>query len=177
MTAEEQGLLGSKYFAEHPPVPPDQIAVDINLDSFNKWGKTTDISALGLGKSSVDSVLKQVAAGQGRTVHGDRHPDRGSFYRSDQFELAKVGVPPMYARGGPSFVGRPEGWGDQQQLAYEQHDYHQPSDEYHGDWDLAGAVQDAQLYLEVGLRIANAPALPTWTAGDEFASARNKTAR
>ena len=177
VTAEEQGLLGSKYFAQHPPIPAGRFAVDINIDSFNKFGKTTDLSVLGLGKSSVDAVVKQVAASQGRTVHGDSHPDRGSFYRSDQFEMAKVGVPPLYARGGPTFAGRPAGWGDQQQLAYEQHDYHQPSDEYHGDWDLSGAVQDAQLLLEVGLRIANAPALPAWTPGDEFEAARKSAAR
>ena len=177
VTAEEQGLLGSKYFAQHPPIPAGRLAVDINIDSFNKFGKTTDLSVLGLGKSSVDAVVKQVASGQGRTVHGDVHPDRGSFYRSDQFEMARVGVPPLYARGGPTYAGRPAGWGDQQQLAFEQHDYHQPSDEYHGDWDFTGAVQDAQLLLEVGLRIANAKALPSWTPGDEFEAARKSAAR
>jgi Zn-dependent M28 family amino/carboxypeptidase len=118
-----------------------------------------------------------VAAEQGRIVHGDPFPDRGAFYRSDQFELARVGVPVVYARGGPSYVGRPSGWGQQMQEQYERRDYHQVTDEYHGDWDLSGAVQDAELQLIVGLRIANAPRMPTWTPGDEFEAARKSASR
>jgi Zn-dependent M28 family amino/carboxypeptidase len=110
-------------------------------------------------------------------VHGDPFPDRGAFYRSDQFEFARIGVPVVYARGGPGFVGRPPGWGQQMQEQYEKRDYHQVTDEYHGDWDLSGAVQDAQLDLVVGLRVANAPAMPQWTPGDEFEKARKTAAR
>lgn len=174
VTGEEQGLLGSRYLAQHPPVPAGRIAADINLDSINRWGKTKDLTMLGLGKSSLDAVVRQVAAEQGRVVHGDPHPDRGAFYRSDQFSLARIGVPVVAVRGGPTYLGRALDWGDQQQLAFERNDYHQPSDEYHGDWDLSGAVQDAQLQLLIGLRIANAPALPTWTPGDEFEAARKR---
>ncbi|HEX9574774.1 MAG TPA: M28 family peptidase [Myxococcales bacterium] len=177
VTAEEQGLLGSKWFAQHPVVPTGRIAANINADSVNKWGRTTDVAMLGLGKSSLDAVVREVAAEQGRTVHGDPFPDRGAFYRSDQFELARVGVPVVYARGGPSFVGRPPGWGQQVQEQYEKRDYHQVTDEYHGDWDLSGAVQDAQLDLVVGLRVANAPSMPQWTPGDEFEKARKTAAR
>ena len=177
VTGEESGLLGSRYFAQHLPIPAGLIAADINIDSFNKWGRTKDLSMLGLGKSSLDAVVKQVAASQGRTVHGDPHPDRGAFYRSDQFELARVGVPPVAVKGGPTYEGRPQGWGDEQSLAFEQRDYHQPSDEYHGDWDLSGAVQDAQLQLEVGFKVANAPSMPVWTKGDEFEAARKKAPR
>src|SRR5439155_216424 len=124
-----------------------------------------------------DAVVREVAAEQGRSVHGDPFPDRGAFYRSDQFELARVGVPVVYARGGPNFVGRPPGWGQQMHEEYERRDYHQVSDEYHGDWDLSGAVQDAQLDLVVGLRVANAPGMPQWTPGDEFEKARKTAAR
>jgi Zn-dependent M28 family amino/carboxypeptidase len=177
VTAEEQGLLGSKWLAEHPPIPAQRIAADINLDSVNKWGRTTDLGVLGLGKSTADEVVKQVAAEQGRTVHGDPHPDRGAFYRSDMFSLARVGVPPVAVKGGPDYQGRPKGWGDEQALTYERQHYHQPSDEYHGDWDLAGAVQDGQLQLAVGLRIANAPQMPSWTPGDEFEAARKSASR
>jgi len=177
VTAEEQGLLGSKWFAQHPVVPAGRIAANLNADSVNKWGKTTDVAMLGLGKSSLDAVVREVAAEQGRTVHGDPFPDRGAFYRSDQFELARVGVPVVYARGGPSFVGRAPGWGQQMQEQYEKRDYHQVTDEYHGDWDLSGAVQDAQLDLVVGLRVANAPSMPQWTPGDEFEKARQTAAR
>jgi Zn-dependent M28 family amino/carboxypeptidase len=177
VTAEEQGLLGSKWLSLHPPIPANRIAADINLDSVNKWGKTTDLGILGLGKSSTDEVVRKVAAEQGRTVHGDPHPDRGAFYRSDMFSLAHVGVPPVAVKGGPDYAGRPKGWGDEQLLDYDRHDYHQPSDEYHGEWDLSGDVQDAQLQLVVGLRLANAPSLPSWTPGDEFEKARKTAAK
>ena len=177
VTAEEQGLLGSEWLARHPPIPAAKIGADINLDTVNRWGRTTDVGVLGLGKSSADEIIRDVAREQSRTVHGDPHPDRGAFYRSDMFSLAKAGVPPVAVKGGPDFVGRPKGWGDQQMLDYERKHYHQPSDEYHGDWDLTGDVQDAQLQLVVGLRIANAPQLPAWTPGDEFEKNRKTASR
>ena len=177
VTAEEQGLLGSRWFARHPVLAPGRIAADINVDSVNRFGRTTDLGMMGLGKSSLDAVVREVAAGQGRTLHGDPFPDRGTFYRSDQFELARIGVPVVFVQGGPSFVGRPPGWGASMHQHYERHDYHQVTDEYHGDWDLAGAVEDAQLQLVVGLRVANAPSLPQWTPGDEFEKARKTAAR
>jgi len=177
VTAEEQGLLGSRWFAQHPTVRPGRIAADINVDSVNKWGRTTDLGMLGLGKSSLDAVVKQVASEQGRVVHGDPFPDRGAFYRSDQFELARIGVPVVAIRGGPNYAGRPPGWGAAQHEAFERTDYHQVTDEYRGDWDLAGAVEDAQLDLIVGLRVANAPSLPQWKPGDEFEKARKTAAR
>jgi Zn-dependent M28 family amino/carboxypeptidase len=179
-TAEEKGLLGARYFAQNPPVPVGRMAAVINLDAVNIHGKTSDLGMLGLGKSSVDAVVRDVAAAQGRTVHGDAFPDRGSFYRSDHFELAKVGVPTVSVRGGPHYVGRPESWGRERQKEYESLHYHQPSDEYPPPperWDLAGAVEDAQLQLVVGLRIADAPEPPRWTPGDEFEKARLQAAR
>lgn len=172
VTAEEQGLLGSEYLAQHPPVAANRIAADINLDSVNRWGKTVDLGVLGLGKSSADAVVRKVAAEQGRTVHGDPFPDRGAFYRSDMFSLARVGVPPVAVKGGPDYAGKPKGWGEEQHVEFERKHYHQPSDEYHDDWDLSGDVQDAQLQLIVGLRLANAPAMPQWVPGDEFEAAR-----
>ena len=178
--AEEKGLLGARWFARNPPAPAGRLAAVVNLDAVNIHGRTHDLGVLGLGKSSVDAIVRDVAAAQGRTVHGDAFPDRGSFYRSDHFELAQVGVPTVSVRGGPSYVGRPAGWGEDRQKEYELHHYHQPSDEYPpspGRWDLSGAVQDAQLQLVVGLRIANAPELPRWTPGDEFEKARLSAAR
>src|SRR5262249_27734245 len=100
VTAEEQGLLGSEYLSRHPPIPASKIAADINLDSVNNLGKTKDLGVLGLGKSSADAVVRKVAAEQGRVVHGDPHPDRGAFYRSDMFSMAHVGVPPVAVKGG-----------------------------------------------------------------------------
>jgi Zn-dependent M28 family amino/carboxypeptidase len=177
VTAEEQGLLGSEWFCRHPVLPPGRMAANLNLDSVNIYGRTTDVGFIGLGKSSLDAVVEAVAKAQGRTVHGDAFPDRGSFYRSDQFNFAKLGVPALFARGGPTYVGRPAAWGREQADAFEKTSYHQPSDEYDPKWDLSGAVEDAQLYLLVALRIASTPALPAWRPGDEFEAARKAAAR
>ncbi|MBS2021342.1 MAG: M28 family peptidase [Deltaproteobacteria bacterium] len=173
-TAEEQGLLGSRYFARHPSVAPGKLAAGINIDSINIFGRTMDVSMLGLGKSTLDDVVRAAAAVQGRTLHGDAAPDRGGFYRSDQFELARIGVPVAAFKGGPLFEGRDPKWGVEQEEAWERRDYHQPSDEFHDQWNLEGAVQDAQLQLLVGLRVMNAPAMPQWTKNDEFEAARKK---
>ncbi len=170
VTAEEQGLLGSEYYCAHPTFAPGRIAADLNMDTLNVDGRTTDVGYVGLGKSTLDDVVRSVAAGQGRTVRGDAFPDRGSFYRSDQFSFAKIGVPSIYVSGGPGFVGRPPGWGEARVVDYETHRYHQPSDEYDPRWDWSGAVQDVELLLESGFAVANADALPSWRAGDEFAS-------
>jgi Zn-dependent M28 family amino/carboxypeptidase len=175
VTAEEQGLLGARWYATHPTVKPGRIAVDVNVDTVNIFGRTTDVGLVGLGKSTVDEVVKAVAAAQGRTVHGDPYPDRGSFYRSDDFELARVGVPGARLGGGPRYAGRPEGWGAEQVERWIGTHYHQPGDADPPSpeaWDLTGAVEDAQLQLVVGLRIANDPELPRWRPGDEFEKAR-----
>ncbi len=169
VAAEEQGLLGSEYYCEHPTIPPGRIAADINIDGLNVDGKTTEVGYTGLGKSSLDEVVRAVATRQGRTLHGDAFPDRGGFYRSDQFSFAKIGVPSIYVSGGPGFVGRPAGWGEAQFIDYETHRYHQPSDEYDPRWDWSGAVEDVELLLESAFAIANSDALPAWRDGDEFA--------
>jgi Zn-dependent M28 family amino/carboxypeptidase len=172
VTAEEQGLLGSEWFCRHPVLPPGKMAANLNLDSVNIYGRTSDVGFIGYGKSSLDAVVEAVATAQGRAVHGDAFPDRGSFYRSDQCNFAKLGVPALFARGGPTYVGRPADWGRQQVELFEKTNYHQPSDEYDPKWDLAGAVEDAQLYLQVAQKIANTLALPAWKPGDEFEAAR-----
>jgi len=169
VTAEEQGLLGSEYYSLHPTFPPGRIAADINIDGINTNGRTTDLGFVGLGKSSLDDVVRALAARQGRTLHGDAFPDRGAFYRSDQFSFAKIGVPSIYVSGGPGFVGRAAGWGEGRVVDYEANRYHQPSDEYDPHWDWSGAVQDTELLMSAGFAIANETALPTWRPDDEFA--------
>jgi hypothetical protein len=176
VTAEEQGLLGSAWYCAHPTFPAGRIAADINVDGINRDGKTTDLGFIGLGKSSLDALVTSLAATQGRTVHGDPFPEKGAYYRSDQFSFAKVGVPGIYARGGPAYIGRPPGWGEARVKEFETLHYHQPSDEYDGSWDFSGAVEDLQLLFVAGLRIANGAELPAWRAGDEFEAAR-KAAR
>jgi Zn-dependent M28 family amino/carboxypeptidase len=170
--AEEQGLLGSRYFAEHLPVAPTKIVADLNYDCGNIWGKTRDVTQVGRGKSSIDAVVTRVAGWQGRIVKPDQFPDRGSFYRSDQFSFAKIGVPALYLKTGTDFIGRPEGWGTEQILRYESHDYHQPSDEIRPDWNFDGMVEDAQIGFFAALEIANADQAPRWVPGDEFDAAR-----
>jgi Zn-dependent M28 family amino/carboxypeptidase len=136
---------------------------------MNVHGKTTDVGFVGLGKSSLDAVVESVARAQGRSVHGDAFPERGAFYRSDQFSFARIGVPGIYVSGGPSFVGRPPNYGQEVLDAFIQARYHQPSDEFDPTWDLSGAVEDAQLLVVAGRRIANAPDPPAWKPGSEFA--------
>jgi Zn-dependent M28 family amino/carboxypeptidase len=170
--AEEQGLLGSKYYAEHPTFRPGKIAANLNYDGGNIWGHTHDVTFIGLGKSSIDEIVEAIAAEQGRVVNPDQFADRGYFYRSDQFSFAKIGVPAMYLDQGIDFVDRPPDWGRQQINHYTDVNYHQPSDEYDDSWDLGGMVSDALLGYWTGLAIANADEMPSWVQGDEFEAAR-----
>ncbi len=173
--AEEQGLLGSKYFAENPTWPAGKMAAVINIDGMNFLGRTKDINVIGLGKSDLDEVLSKVARFQNRVITPDHFPDRGYYYRSDQFSLAKVGVPGIYLHSGLAIVGKPDGWGKEQQDAWVEKHYHQPSDEYREDWDLTGAIEDNQLLFYAGCEIANQDKLPKWQPGDEFEAAREKS--
>lgn len=174
VAAEEQGLLGSKFYAEHPTFPPGKIAANVNFDGGNIWGRTTDLTYIGLGKSSLDSVVKALAADQGREVLPDQAPDRGFFYRSDQFSFAKIGVPAIYLDAGRKFRGKPEGWGKETQEKWEEIQYHQPSDEIADDWNYEGMIEDARLGFFSALSIANQDAMPSWTPGDEFEAARKQ---
>ncbi len=175
VAAEEQGLLGSQYLATHPPVPAGRIAANINYDGGNVHGRTRDVTEIGLGKSSLDAIVQAVAARQGRKLLGDQFPDRGFFYRSDQFSFAKVGVPAIHPEGGTDYIGKPAGWGKEQANEYEQHRYHQPSDQFDSKWVYDGMIEDAQLGFYTGLVVANNPRMPTWNPGDEFEAVRKKS--
>lgn len=170
--AEEQGLLGSKYMAEHPPIPNGKLAALINMDGMNFLGPTKDVQVIGLGKSSLDRLVNAAAQRQNRTVVGDLEPSKGYYYRSDQFSLAKVGVPAVYLHSGHAVRNKPEGWGKEQLQKWTEKHYHQRSDEYDPSWDLEGAIEDLQLLTEVGLEAANAPEMQSWNPGDEFEAAR-----
>jgi Zn-dependent M28 family amino/carboxypeptidase len=174
VAAEEQGLLGATYFAAHPTMPPGRMAANINIDGINVFGRTKDIAMIGLGKSSLDEWIEKIVAAQGRVVKGDQFPDRGFFYRSDQFALARIGVPAAYFDDGVEVIGKPADWGKQQQEKFEATDYHQPSDELRDSWELSGAVEDVQLDFYLGVKVANDAKMPTWKAGDEFEGARKK---
>ncbi len=174
VAAEESGLLGSQKFCVDPPVAPGYMAANINIDGLNLIGRTKDLAIVGIGKSNMDQVVKDVAAWQGRVVEGDQFPDKGFFYRSDQFNFAKIGVPATYCDPGTEVIGKPAGWGKEQVEKWEATKYHQVSDEYDDSWNFEGAVEDSQLLFLVGLKVANAEAMPSWVPGDEFEAARKK---
>lgn len=172
--AEEQGLLGSEFLANNLPQPAGYLAANINIDGLNVRGRTRDMTMIGMGKSNLDDVVVPLALTQKRNVKPDQMPDRGFFYRSDQFNFAKMGVPAVYLGSGLDFIGQPPGWGREQREKWEAERYHQPGDEFDPSWDLSGAVEDTRLYLLIGLRVANAPRMPAWKKGDEFEDIRKK---
>ena len=172
--AEEQGLLGSAHYARHPTFHPGKIAANVNLDGANIWGEASDMIFVGLGKSSLDNLAREVADYTGRSLHGDQFPDRGYYYRSDQFSFAKVGVPGMYLDGGVEIIGKPEGWGRERIGEWTEQHYHQPSDELTDEWVFDGMVADMRFALLATYLIAQADEMPAWNAGDEFEAARNQ---
>jgi Zn-dependent M28 family amino/carboxypeptidase len=171
-TAEEAGLLGAKFYAEHPLYPLEKTLADINIDGVNPWGKTHDLEDLTNGNSALDDLLGQAAARQGRVMKPNSEPEKGGFYRVDSFEFAKAGVPVLHAARGVETIGKPPEYGKQKRDEFVAKHYHQPSDEVDPGWDLSGAVQDVQLLFEVGYQVANGDKFPEWKAGSEFKAKR-----
>lgn len=174
-TAEEQGLLGAEYYARNPLVPIKDTIADINLDSMNILGLTTDVTPLGAERSTLGKTIELVAKENNMTVSLDSRPEQGLFYRSDHFPFAKVGIPSVNFESGSKFVGHQDSWGEEQFSDYNQHRYHQPSDEYSPNWDFAGLAQQARAAFLIGLRVANTNEPPQWNKGDEFERARLKS--
>src|SRR5882724_8263073 len=166
-TAEEAGLLGAKFYAEHPLYPLEKTLADINIDSMNVWGKARDIEDTSWGFSTMDDALAEAAKRQGLAAIPNARPEKGSIYRADNFEFSKVGVPSLYIGKGEHLVSRPPN-GPLRSDEFDLKDYHQVTDEVHADWDLSGAVQDVDLLFEVGDQNANADKLPEWKPGNEF---------
>lgn len=171
-TAEEAGLLGAKFYAEHPLYPLEKTLADINIDGVNPWGKTHDLEDLTNGNSVLDDLLGHAAARQGRVMKPNSEPEKGGFYRVDSFEFAKAGVPVLHAARGIEIIGKPPEYGKQKRDEFVAKHYHQPSDEVDPGWDLSGAVQDVQLLFEVGYQVANGDKFPEWKAGSEFKAKR-----
>jgi Zn-dependent M28 family amino/carboxypeptidase len=163
-TAEERGLLGAKYYVQHPLYPLAKTVANINLDYFSNWGwgKTKDFSILGMGMSSLDDLVKEAVTRQGRVVTGDTDPVEGFYWRSDHVEFAMGVVPSLASSPGIDFVGKPAGYGEEKRNYYITNDYHKPTDQVKPDWDLTGAVEDLQVLLEVGYRVAQSPDRPVW---------------
>ena len=174
VTAEEQGLLGSEYYAVTPIYPLTKTLANINVDGVNQWGRTKDITVIGLGASDLDDYLRDAAAEQHRTLRPDPESEKGFYYRSDHFNFAKQGVPALYIDTGVEFIGKPSEYSQQKRDEYNKKDYHQPSDQVKPDWDLSGAVEDSTLLLGVGYRVANASRFPEWKPGNEFKAKRDE---
>ncbi len=171
-TAEEAGLLGAKWYAEHPLYPLAKTAADINIDSMNVWGKARDVEDTSYGFSQMDDMLAEHAKHQGRSTIPNPRPEKGSIYRADNFEFSKVGVPSLYIGKGEHLMSRPPN-GALRSDEFDLKDYHQPTDEVHPDWDLSGAVQDVDLLFEVGYQVASAAKFPEWKPGNEFKPKRD----
>jgi Zn-dependent M28 family amino/carboxypeptidase len=173
-TAEEQGLLGSEWYSRHPLVPIEKTAANVNLDSMNVLGVTKDFIPLGAERSTLKEVVEAVARERGLRVSPDARPEQGSFYRSDHFPFAKVGVPSISLKEGNEYVGRSKEWGEEQFNAYNTAHYHQPSDEYSDTWDFRGMLQETEIAMAIGRRIADMDRMPRFNPGDEFAKAQKR---
>jgi hypothetical protein len=173
VTAEEQGLLGARHYAENPLYPLERTLAVINMDAFFPWGRTEDVIVIGRGSSSLEDVLERHAAAQGRVVEPDAEPEKGFFYRSDHFEFAKQGVPALYIDTGTRFRDRPAGWGLEKRDEFTREHYHKPTDDVKPDWDLSGLVEDVQLLFLVGYDVAQTREWPAWRDGNEFKARRD----
>lgn len=173
VTAEEKGLLGSRYYAQNPLYPLAQTVANINMDGANQFGPTSDMETVGFGASTLDDLAIAAAKAQGRDMKPEAHPERGSYYRSDHFEFAKVGVPAYYGKSGKLFIGKSADFGEKLISDYIAHDYHQVSDEVKPDWTFEGAAQDTEFLMQIGLHVANDPKWPEWKPGNEFKARRD----
>ena len=169
---EEQGSLGSRYFANSKFVHPGRMVANINIELGNVWGRTRDVIVYGLGKSELDDWLREAAKTQNRTIRGEQDVKAGWFYRSDQISFARVGVPAIWFKSGVDFIGREPGWGEKQYADWIQYKYHSPGDEVADDWNLEGLTEDAQLIFRLAAAVADSDITPTWYAGDEFEAVR-----
>ncbi len=173
-TAEEQGLLGAEYYSHNPLVPLAKTAGNVNIDGVNFFGKVSDFSALGAERSTMESIVSEVAKERSLTLEGDMKPEQGFFFRSDHFPFARVGVPSISLRHGDNFVTPLTGDALVFFRDYTAKYYHQPSDEYQNWWDASAMVQNAELGLAIGLKLGNAASMPRYKDSDEFSAADKK---
>ena len=173
LTAEEQGLLGSAYYAVNPLFPLENTVGGLNMDGMNNFGATRDITVIGLGMSDLDAYLQAAAAAQERVLEGDRESEKGFYYRSDHFELAKEGVPMLYPRRGYNDREKGVAYGMEKSLEYNRDHYHRVSDEYDLSWNVDGAMEDMEVFFRTGLDVANSDDWPNWKEGTEFRAKRD----
>jgi Zn-dependent M28 family amino/carboxypeptidase len=176
VTAEESGLVGSAYYAEHPLVPLEKTAAVMNVDSLYPLGRARDIQVVGFGASELEDRLAVAAARQNRVLSRDANPEAGYFYRSDQLSMAKKGVPSLYIKSGVDLIGKPPGTGQAMVDDYFATTYHKQADDYQPTWDVSGSIEDLKLLFEVGAGIAEDDSWPNWYEGNEFRAARDASA-
>ena len=174
VTAEEKGLLGARHYARQPLYPLERTLAVINMDGANQFGPTRDIEIVGLGSTTMDDVATELAHAQDRVVRAESNPERGTYFRSDHFEFAKVGVPGFYAKAGRDFIGQPPDFAERKVNEYIARHYHQPSDDVKPDWTFGGAAQDAALLAKLGRRVAAADVWPEWKPGSPFRDRREQ---
>jgi Zn-dependent M28 family amino/carboxypeptidase len=175
VTAEEQGLLGSEYYAANPIFSPKKTVANINIDALSAIGPMKDLTIVGYGQSELEDIANEYAQQQGRYISPDPNPGAGSFFRSDHFNFAKIGIPALYAKGEKEHLTKGIEYAAQQEEEYTAKHYHKPSDEIMDSWDLTGMVEDAELFYQVGEKLANDPNLwPKWKKGSEFKAIREK---
>ena len=172
VTAEEQGLLGSKHYGENPVYPAAQTVAALNMDVLNQWGRTRELTIVGMGQSALDEVAADVADQLGRSLAPDPEPEKGFYYRSDHFSFAKVGIPAFYADPGVDYLDKPPGYGLDKREEYTANDYHKVSDEVKPDWDLSGALEDLTFMYQMGARLAAGDEWPEWSETSEFRAVR-----
>ena len=174
VTAEEQGLLGSRYYGEHPLYPAAQTVAALNMDVLNQWGRTSDLTIVGMGQSQLDDVAGEIASRLGRVLNPDPEPEKGFYYRSDHFSFATAGIPAFYADPGADYLDKPPGYGIAKREEYTANDYHAVSDEVKPDWDLSGALDDLTFMYHVGARLAATDEWPEWSTTSEFRAIREQ---
>jgi Zn-dependent M28 family amino/carboxypeptidase len=176
VTAEEQGLLGSEYYAQNPLYPVAQTVANINMDVLNPFSKTADIIVVGRGQSDLEDYLQEAATRAGRHISYETHPEAGYYYRSDHFNFAKVGIPALYTERGIDVIGKGKEYGEQLDKEYNEQRYHRPADNYDADtWTMEGAIADLQLLFQVGKRLSFETRMAEWKKGSEFKAIRDKS--
>jgi Zn-dependent M28 family amino/carboxypeptidase len=175
VTGEEQGLLGSQYYAQHPIYPLSKTVAEMNMDGINVWGKTKDVVITGQGQSELEDYVRKEAEAEGRYIAPEAHPEAGHYFRSDHFSFAKVGVPALDISSGIDDALKGKEYGKQLQDDYVAHRYHRPSDEFNPAWTYEGALQDMEILFNIGNQLASSDAWPKWKTGSEFKAAREKS--
>jgi Zn-dependent M28 family amino/carboxypeptidase len=174
VAAEEQGLIGSAYLAQNPPLPSGRIALGINYDMIPELGRVRDVNMNGIERTTFYPAAQRITGALGLSIIPDPEPEQGHYYRSDHFSFGKVGIPAFSIDPGHDVIGKPAGFGSQWSTDFRANHYHQPSDQFDPNWDWSEAVQMGQLGIWMGWEAANAATMPNWKTGDEFRAARDR---